>query len=178
MFQTVSIITTTGFGTKDINLPYFGALARQIFLLLMVIGGCVGSTSGGVKIIRITILLKLVKRELYKIFLPKNAINYVVVDKKNVSIGEIYGVASLFFLWIIFLIFGGLITALFTEYDGYAAFSGMFSALGNIGPCFIPVNEIAHLPGIVKITYIFGMLAGRLEILPVILLFSRKAWKV
>jgi len=53
----------------------------------------------------------------------------------------------------------------------------MFSALGNIGPCFIPGSEVPHLHPVIKITYIFGMLAGRLEIIPVLLLFSRRAWR-
>jgi len=53
----------------------------------------------------------------------------------------------------------------------------MFSALGNIGPCYIPVTQMGQLHAGIKIVYIFGMLAGRLEILPVLLLFSRKAWR-
>jgi trk system potassium uptake protein TrkH len=53
----------------------------------------------------------------------------------------------------------------------------MFSALGNIGPCYISVQDMIDIHPVVKVTYIFGMLAGRLEILPVMLLFSRKAWQ-
>jgi trk system potassium uptake protein TrkH len=53
----------------------------------------------------------------------------------------------------------------------------MFSAMGNIGPCYIPAAEMIDIHPVIKITYIFGMLAGRLEILPVLLLFSRKAWR-
>ncbi len=57
-----------------------------------------------------------------------------------------------------------------------SSFSGMFSALGNIGPCYIPVAEMNQLHPVIKIVYIFGMLAGRLEVLPVLLLFNRRAW--
>jgi len=55
--------------------------------------------------------------------------------------------------------------------------SGMFSALGNIGPCYISVNDMINIHPVIKVTYIFGMLAGRLEILPVLLLLSPKAWR-
>ena len=75
------------------------------------------------------------------------------------------------------LIFGGVITALFSNHGPWASFSGMFSAVGNIGPCYIPAGEMINIHPVIKITYIFGMLVGRLEILPVLLLFSRKAWR-
>ena len=68
------------------------------------------------------------------------------------------------------------ITALFSHLGPWESFSGMFSAVGNIGPCYISVEEMINIHPVVKVTYIFGMLAGRLEILPVLLLFSRKAW--
>ena len=75
------------------------------------------------------------------------------------------------------LLVGGFITALFTYLGSWEAFSGMFSAVGNIGPCYMSVQEMSALPAIVKITYIFGMLTGRLEILPILLIFNYKAWK-
>jgi len=76
----------------------------------------------------------------------------------------------------VLLFVGGTITDLFSDYSGYVAFSGMFSALGNVGPCFIPYQEIGKLHPVIKLTYILGMLAGRLEILPLLMLFNRKAW--
>jgi len=82
----------------------------------------------------------------------------------------------LFFTWIALLVVGGGITALFSKHGAYESISGMFSALGNIGPCYISVQEMIEISPVVKLTYIVGMLAGRLEILPVLLLFSRKAW--
>ena len=72
---------------------------------------------------------------------------------------------------------GGLVTALLSSHGPLQSLSGMFSALGNIGPCYISVQEMIDINPFVKITYIFGMLAGRLEILPVLLLFSRRAWQ-
>ena len=72
---------------------------------------------------------------------------------------------------------GGIITAFFSHLDSLQAFSGIFSALGNIGPSYIPAAEIGGLHPIIKLTYIIGMLAGRLEIFPVLLLFSLKSWR-
>ena len=176
-FQVVSIITTTGFGTHDIGGPFFGHVARQLFLVMMVIGGCVGSTGGGIKVLRVGILAKLVRRELFRLRTPPRSVSTVVIDGKPVSSNEIYRIGAMFFAWIVLLVIGGGITALLSHLDSYSAFSGMFSALGNIGPCYISVPDMGSLNWIIKLVYIFGMLAGRLEILPVLLILSRNVWK-
>ena len=177
IFQVVSILTTTGFRTRDIASDFFGVVARQLFLVMMAIGGCVGSTSGGFKVLRIAILNRLVNRELFKARVSSRASADLVVDGKIVPYQEIQRVAGLFFAWISLLVIGGCITAALSCHGTAESLSGMFSALGNIGPCYISVKDmIAIHPG-VKITYIIGMLAGRLEILPVLMLFSRKAWR-
>ncbi|UCC11454.1 MAG: TrkH family potassium uptake protein [candidate division WOR-3 bacterium] len=177
IFQVVAIITTTGFSTEDIGSPFFGHVARQLFLVMMVIGGCVGSTGGGLKVFRITILTKLIKRELYRLRVPRRALSDIIIDGKLLDTSEVYRVGSLFFAWIVLLIIGGAVTALLSHYGPLESASGMFSALGNIGPCYIPVNGMASLNPVIKIVYILGMLAGRLEILPVLLLFSMRAWR-
>lgn len=176
LFQVVSILTTTGFGTRDIGGSFFGHVARQLFLVMMVIGGCVGSTGGGIKVFRISILMKLIQREIFRLRVPSQAVSTMIIDKKPVDANEIYRVSGLFFMWIVLLVVGGVITAMLSNFDSYSSFSGMFSALGNIGPCYIPTNAMGGLHPIIKIVYIFGMLAGRLEILPVLLIFSRKVW--
>jgi trk system potassium uptake protein len=177
LFQVVSVLTTTGFGTRDIGASYFGEAARQIFLVMMVIGGCVGSTGGGIKVLRIAILVKLVGREVFRLRTPPNTISHVMVDGEVVSVDEIQRVSTIFFAWMVLLAFGGGITEFLSDLSGYQAFSGMFTALGNVGPCYISVEAMTKLHPFIKITYIFGMLAGRLEILPLLLLFSRKAWR-
>jgi len=177
LFQVAAILTTTGFGTRDIGSLFFGQVAKQLFLIMMVIGGCVGSTGGGFKMLRVGILVKLIKKEIFHIRSPRKSISKVIIDGKPVDAQEIRRVSSLFFAWIGLLIIGGGITALLSSFDGYSSFSGMFSALGNIGPCYIPAKDMGQLHPIIKITYMFGMLAGRLEILPVLLLFSPRAWQ-
>jgi trk system potassium uptake protein TrkH len=177
LFQVVSILTTTGFATKDIGSDFFGALSKQLFLAMMVIGGCVGSTSGGFKVLRIAILNRLIFRELLKLRISGSASTGVVIDKKIVPEDEVDRVASLFFIWMVLLLLGGGITAILSNLGPWESFSGMFSAVGNIGPCYISGPDMIKIHPVVKLTYIFGMLAGRLEILPVLLLFSRKAWR-
>lgn len=177
LFQVVSIITTTGFSTQDIAGPFFGQVARQLFLVMMVIGGCVGSTGGGLKVLRVSILVSLIRRELFRLRTPAESVSTVVIDGKPIGANEIYRVSGLFFAWIALLVVGGSITAFLSHFNAYESFSGMFSALGNIGPCYIPTPAMGQLHPIIKIVYITGMLAGRLEILPVLLLFSSKAWR-
>ena len=177
LFQTVSRLTTTGFTTSDIGGPYFGVVARQLFLVMMVIGGCVGSTGGGIKVLRVGMLFRLVRSQVARAVLPRRAVNPVVIDGKIVEDQEMARAAGLFFAWIAILVLGGVVTAALSDLGGYSAFSGMFSAMGNIGPCYIPVPGMAALHPVVKMLYILGMLAGRLEIVPVLPLFSGRAWR-
>jgi trk system potassium uptake protein TrkH len=176
LFQTVSIITTTGFSTEDIGGMFFGQAAKQLFLVMMVIGGCVGSTGGGIKVFRVSVLVKLIKREVYRLRVPEQSVAPLIIDGKTIGPLEIFRVCGIFFAWIVLLVAGGCITAFLSNLDALSAFSGMCSALGNVGPCYIPVEKMIGLHPVVKIVYIVGMLAGRLEILPVLLLFSRRAW--
>ncbi len=177
VFQVMAILTGAGFRTQDIGSDFFGSVSRQLFLVMMVIGGCVGSTSGGFKVLRVAMLNRLVLGELFKAKVSPRTSTGLVIDKKLVGDVEIHRVAALFFAWIVLLIAGGVITALFTDFEALKSLSGMFSALGNIGPCYISVDEMIALHPVVKITYIIGMLAGRLEIFPVLLLFSPRAWR-
>ena len=177
IFTVVSLITTTGYGTRDISDSFFPAMSKQIFLILMLIGGCVGSTGGGVKVLRIAILFKAFKGQIVKLRLPRRALSEVVIDRQIVPDFEIKRITGLFCGWLFLIMIGGFITAFLTNLGGWASFSGMFSAVGNIGPCYISVEKMSQLPATVKITYIFGMLAGRLELLPVLLIFSPRAWR-
>ena len=175
IFQVVSILTTTGFGTRDIG--SFPVVSRQLFLVMMVIGGCVGSTGGGCKVMRIAVLTRLMRREVFRIRVPRRASSKLVIDGQLIPPNEINRVAVIFFSWILLLVLGGGITAALSGQGPWQSFSGMFSALGNIGPCYISVPDMVQIHWGVKLTYIVGMLAGRLEILPVLLLLAPKAWR-
>ncbi len=177
LFQVVSVLTTTGFATRDIGADYFPAASKQVFLLLMVVGGCVGSTGGGIKVLRVGILYRMIRRQVLLSIHGPACLQPVVVDGEVVGPEELRRVAALFFAWMGLLAFGGLVTALMTQHGALESASGMFSALGNIGPCYISASDIVALPDTVKIVYTLGMLAGRLEILPLLLLFSRQSWR-
>jgi trk system potassium uptake protein TrkH len=176
-FQVTAIMTTTGYVTQDLGSDFFPALSKQLFLVMMVFGGCVGSTSGGFKMMRVVLLTRLMMREIRKLWVPSHAVTDLIVDGKPVPDDEVHRTAAIFFTWMALIAIGGGITALFSNQGTLSSLSGMFSALGNIGPCYIRGGDLIEINPVVKITYIFGMLAGRLEILPVLLLFSGKAWR-
>ena len=177
LFQVVSILTTTGFATDDIGGTLFPPGARLIFLLLMVVGGCVGSTGGGIKVLRIGVLIRMAARQIRRLTYGPAAVHPVVVDGQVVDVEELRRVAALFFLWMALLALGGLATAMLSDLDALASASGMFSALGNIGPCYISLGDMRAIHPVIKIVYVFGMLAGRLEILPLLLLVSPRTWR-
>lgn len=177
LFTVVALITSTGYQVVEVGDPFFPAMARQVIILLMLIGGCVGSTAGGLKVLRITVLFKLFKLQIKKILLPKNSVSGVVLDGGIFPSAEILKLSGIFFGWIILIVGGGLVTALFAHLDSWQSMTGMLSAVGNMGPCFFSVEEMAQLPAVVKLTYMLGMLAGRLELLPVLLLFNLRSWR-
>lgn len=177
LFQVVAIATTTGYATRDIASDYFTTPARQVFLVLMLIGGCAGSTGGGLKVIRIVILWKLMARQIRKVFKPAASIELLLVDGKRVESEEAYRTAALLFAWLFLLLLGAMTTAALSRHGATESASGMFSALGNIGPCYISAEGMARLHPVIKLVYIAGMLAGRLEIIPILMLFSGRTWK-
>jgi len=108
---------------------------------------------------------------------PPSEMELVLVDGKRIGLEELFRTAGLFFAWVLLLFLGGITTAAFSQHGGYESASGMFSALGNIGPCYISVAQMAQLNPAIKLVYIVGMLAGRLEIIPVLMLLSRRTWQ-
>lgn len=177
LFTVVSLLTTTDYKIEPLTSTFFPALAQQLFLFLMLVEGCFGSTSGGVKIIRITILAKLFKREIKKFYLPKRAVNSIKIENKLINHDEIFKISALFFLWLVLVLAGGLITSLFSNLNAIESFSGMLSAVSNIGPTYFDRKLLRTFSPVIKLTYIFGMITGRLELLPIFAIFTRKAWK-
>ncbi len=173
LFQVSSLLTSTGYATADINSAYFPPMSKQIFIILMIIGGCVGSTAGGIKILRFAVLMRVFKTQLLRINAPAKAVIPVVVQHEVLSGNEIERISALFCTWIMLLAIGAGITAFFSDLNALQAFSGMASALGNMGPFYFSVKKMASMSWIIKVTYIVAMLAGRLEIIPLAVLFTR-----
>jgi len=173
-FQVASIITTTGYSTTDFNLwPIF---SKAILLVLMFIGACAGSTGGGIKVSRLVILFKTITKNLQKMIHPRAA-NSVRFEGKKCDNETVLGVftylavySGLFF--VIFLIICGL-----GNFDIETNFSAVAACYNNIGPGFSavgPAASYADYDPISKIVLSVSMLLGRLEIYPIIFLFSPK----
>jgi len=175
-FQVSTIISTTGYSSTDFNLwPYF---SKFILLALMVIGACAGSTGGGVKVQRVLILGKTVKKEVSRMLHPR-LVSEVKTEKKTVNTTIIRAILVFFFLYILLAFVASLIVSL----DGYnieTTISAVLSALGNIGPALGdagPMSNFGIFSNLSKIVLTFCMLAGRLEIFPVLILFSPTVWR-
>jgi len=175
-FQVVSIITTTGFITTDFD--QWPTLSKSIIIILMFIGGCAGSTGGGITSIRILILIKKVIREFKKILHP-HAITPIYIGEKRISDEAVSTVTSFFLLYIVIFIFGSLFMAAL-GLDMISAMTSVATALGNVGPGLElvgPTQNFAFLPSVGKILLSFCMLLGRLEIVTVLILLIPEFWK-
>ncbi len=176
LFQTVSILTTTGFGTADYELWAF--FAQFLLLVLMFIGGMGGSTGGGMKIVRVMLIVKYTALETRRM-LHARAIIPIRIGHRYIS-GDVIRNTVGFFLFYIFIFgFTTLILASM-NLDLESAIGASASALGNIGPAlgeFGPTDNYALLPTLGKWLLSFCMLLGRLEIFTVMVLFSRTFWK-
>ncbi len=175
-FQVVTIITTTGYGTTDSTMwPLFG---QMILMGLMVIGACAGSTGGGVKVSRISILCKTIKKEISRIMHP-NLVKSIKTEQRPVPGSVVRNILVFFFTYV--LIVG--VAVLLVSLDGYdlmTTVSSVFSAMGNIGPGFGEVGPLGNFnlfSDFSKLVLTFCMWAGRLEIFPVLILFTPSVWK-
>ena len=171
-FQVVSFMTSTGFTTADYN--SWPGFSRAILLILMFIGACAGSTGGGIKVARIIIVVKAVAREIRKLVHPNSVVN-VHYEHSTLSEAVVKGVLGYFALIMMFTAIGFL--ALSTNgFDMETNFTAMVSCLNNIGPIFGGLSDISTFNGFSKIILVFAMLLGRLELYPILILFSRRAW--
>jgi len=174
-FQVVSIATTTGFATA--NYDIWPPFSRWILLILMFIGGSAGSTAGGIKVIRINVLLKKGLQELY-ILLHPNAVRKIKINKRVITERESTAILGFFFLYIAVFV---IATICLTYYgiDIISSISAVAATLGNTGPGLElvgPLKSFLPLPPRAKILLSFCMIIGRLEIYT-ILVFIFMDWR-
>ncbi|MDO4487659.1 MAG: TrkH family potassium uptake protein [Eubacteriales bacterium] len=175
-FHTCSIITTTGFATVDMNM--WPALSRTIIVMLSLLGACAGSTGGGLKVARLMLLVKSLGRECNRILHPQ-AVRKVHMDGRVVDDVVVHSTSTYFFIYII----GMLISILLISVDNKGwdtTISAVIATFNNIGPGFGMVGSMgnyADFSAFAKIILAADMLIGRLEIFPILLLFSRRTWK-
>lgn len=173
--HVVSIITTTGFTTRDYTT--WMPLAQIVLLSLYLIGGCSGSTAGGVKVIRHVALFKAFKIETLKMLHP-HGIFALRIDGRVARDDLVRTVASFIFVYML-LVFVSAILGAYAGLDVWTAFTGALSMVGNVGPSFGtlgPSGNFALLPDLLKGWYCFAMLAGRLELYTVIIFFTKSFW--
>ena len=175
-FQVGSIITTTGYATTDFNL--WPEISRTILVLLMFIGACAGSTGGGIKVSRILILCKTVRKELH-LFLHPNAVKKIKMDGKAIP-HEVVRSTNIFFIVYMLIFAASLFLISFDDFDLITNFTAVVATFNNIGPGLElvgPNGNFGLFSWFSKLILTFDMLAGRLEIFPLLLLFVRDTWK-
>ena len=175
-FQVGSIITTTGFSSADFN--QWPALSKTILVLLMFVGACAGSTGGGIKVSRILILCKAAKKE-FQLYLHPNAVKKIKMDQKTITHDILRSTNIYLTLYLLIFAVSVLLISL-DNFDMTTNFTAVTATLNNIGPGLEivgPMGNFSSFSYFSKCVLVFDMLAGRLEIFPLLLLFFKGTWK-
>lgn len=174
-FQVSSIMTTTGYSTVDFNVwPTF---SKVILVVLMFVGGCAGSTGGGVKVSRFVIFFKSLGREIKKLLHPKS-VSHIKMDGEVLDDEVVKGV-NVYFGFIIVILFLGTLLVSFDGLDFTSSFTGVIACLNNIGPGLNlvgPMGNFDCFSSFSKVILSILMLVGRLEVYPILILFLPKTW--
>lgn len=175
-FQVSSIMTTTGFAITDYTL--WPILSRIVLLTLMIIGACAGSTAGGFKVSRLIIGFKVMINEIY-LQLHPNSVRIVKFEDKQVDSEVTRSVLSYTLIYIVITIAGIILIAV-ENFDFETTLSSVFETFNNIGLGLSkvgPTGNFSIFTPYSKIIFILLMLTGRLEIFPMLILFSKNTWK-
>lgn len=175
-FQVASIITTTGFSTVDFN--QWPEFSKGLLVLLMFIGACAGSTGGGLKVSRVIILLKSVKKELSSLLHPRS-IKVIKIENKPVEHHVLRSINTFLAAYLTIFVASMMLISL-DNFDFTTNFTAIAATFNNIGPGLSEVGPAANFSGfspLSKWVMMFDMLAGRLEVFPMLLLFTPSTWK-
>lgn len=175
-FQVASIITTTGFSTVDFNM--WSQVCKTILVMLMFVGACAGSTGGGIKVSRFVILIKTVTKELNSYIHPKS-IKKINFEKKVVE-HEVVRATNVYFITFMLLFSASVFLIGFEGRDLVTNFTAVAATINNIGPGLEmvgPSHNFGMFTPFSKYVLMFDMLAGRLELFPLLLLFHPTLWK-
>lgn len=176
IFQVGSIITTTGYSTVDFN--NWPPIARTILVMIMFIGACAGSTGGGIKVSRILILLKGVQKEILVTCHPRS-VKKVQMDGHPLGHEVVRSVNSFVIIYAVIFVTSLLLISL-DEKDLVTNFTAVAATINNIGPGLNvvgPAGNFSSFSAASKFVLMFDMLAGRLELLPMLILFVPSTWK-
>ena len=176
LFQVSAIISTTGFATADYML--WPTLSQAIIILIMFCGACAGSTGGGMKCSRILLLLRAVRREVHKVINPRR-VEVIKLEGKTVEESTLH--STLVFIGCYFaIILGATLVVSLDNYSFATSFSAALTCVSNVGPgldLIGPSGNFSTLSDLSKLVLSLCMITGRLEILPILVLFSRTAWR-
>ena len=175
-FQVAALITTTGFTTTDFST--WPSICKTILVMLMFVGACAGSTGGGIKISRYIISVKSVGREI-KSFLHPKSVNKVKMDSRIVD-RDVIRTTNIYFITFIMIFVVSLLIVSIEGRDLTSNFTAVASEINNIGPALSSVGSIDNFSDFTvlsKCVFIFDMLAGRLELFPMLMLFHPVLWK-
>ncbi len=175
-FQVGSIITTTGYSTTDFDL--WPGASKTILVTLMLIGACAGSTGGGFKVSRLVVLCKTIRKEMRQVLHPKS-VGVTLMDGKPVP-HEVLRSINVFMVAYFLIFAASTFLISFDEFDLVTNFTAVAATLNNIGPGLAavgPARSFALFSPGAKLVLIFDMLAGRLELLPMLILFGKETWK-
>lgn len=176
-FQVSSIITTTGYATADFNL--WPVAVKMVLLLVMIVGGCAGSTAGGIKVVRTALLFKLGRREIRHTFQPRK-VQVVRFEGKGVEEGMLSQVAMFFCVYVLMLLLGAFAISLEGRFDVETNLTAALTCLSNVGPGLGAVGPVENFAGygpFAKLVLSLLMLAGRLELFPILALFHPAIWR-
>lgn len=175
-FSVASLISTTGFSTENFDL--WPTLSKIVLVLIMFIGACAGSTGGGIKVSRIIILVKGVFRE-FRYTLNPRQIKKITIDSKPIGDEVVRSVNSYIVCYMVVFITSVFLLS-FEGHDLVTTFTSVTATINNIGPGLAkigPAGNYAFFSPFAKVVLTFNMLAGRLELLPMLLLFHPATWK-
>ena len=176
-FQVATIMSTTGYATADFNL--WPQAVKALIVVLMFIGSCAGSTAGGIKVVRVGILCKLGCREVRRTFQPRK-VQVVRFEGKGVEENRLTQVSVFFFVYVLLVLVGMFLVSLEGLYDLETNFTAVLTCISNVGPGLGHVGPVENFSGygpFAKVVLSLLMLAGRLELFPILVLFHPSAWR-
>lgn len=175
-FQVASIISSTGYSSADFNL--WPDVCKVVLTILMFVGACAGSTGGGIKVTRLVVLVKTVAKELRSYIHPKR-ISKVNLDGKPVE-HEVVRAINVFYITFTLIFFSSVLLISIENYDFATNFTSVLATMNNIGPGLSlvgPTSNFAFFNNFSKYVLMFDMLAGRLELFPLLILFHPAIYK-
>ncbi len=175
-FQVASIISTTGF--SSFNFDLWPGFSKSILVMLMFVGACAGSTGGAIKCSRILVLFRCIRREIRQVVHPRS-VNVVKLDGKVLPEESLHSIL-VFFAAYMFITCGATLVVSLDNFSFTSSFTAVAACIGNIGPGLElvgPMGNFSAFSALSKAVLSLCMILGRLELLPILVLLSRSAWR-